>query len=107
MKTINRIFMTALLATGLPLSAAADSAGEAVFQRHCVHCHGPGDETPGTLQLRVTRGEQYALLAERDDLAPEYVEYVVRHGLRAMPAFVPADLTDEQLEQLKAYLTGK
>jgi hypothetical protein len=40
-------------------------------------------------------------------LPPEYIRIVVRHGLRAMPAFVPSDLTDAQLQALTEYLTNK
>jgi hypothetical protein len=30
---------------------------------------------------------------------------IVRQGLKAMPAFVPSDLTDDQLQALTEYLT--
>jgi mono/diheme cytochrome c family protein len=88
-------------------SAAAELTGPEVFERHCVHCHGPGNEAVGTLQLARTRGQDKALLTERKDLPPEYIRIVVRHGLRAMPAFVPSDLTDAQLQALTEYLTNK
>ena len=45
------------------------------------------------------------MLTERNDLRPPYIQYVVRHGLKAMPAFLPSDLTDAQLEALADYLT--
>lgn len=92
-----------LLAAAAPV-AAAEITGQEVFDRQCVHCHGPGKEATGTLQLARTRGEDRALLTERDDLAPEYVRYVVRHGLKAMPAYVPSDLTEAQLEALTDFL---
>jgi mono/diheme cytochrome c family protein len=82
-------------------------SGQEVFQRHCVHCHGPGSDAVGTLQLARTRGQDKALLTERKDLPPEYIRIVVRHGLRAMPAFVPSDLTDAQLEALTDFLTSR
>jgi len=98
------IAFTALL--GAALSAAgAEPDGKEVFDRHCIHCHGPGSE-PGTLQLARTRGEERALLTERNDLAPEYIQAVVRNGLKSMPPFVPSDLTDAQLEALVQYLTA-
>ncbi len=103
MRLIASAASAALLAAAVP--AAADTAGKEVFDRHCVHCHGPGKEMAGTLQLARTRGADKALLTERDDLPAVYIEYVVRHGLKAMPPFVPSDLTDAQLQTLIDYLT--
>ncbi|MFO7275556.1 MAG: cytochrome c [Pseudomonadota bacterium] len=99
------IAMAALLGAALP-AAGAEPEGKEVFDRYCIHCHGPGNETPGTLQLARTRGKELALLTERTDLAPEYIRHVVRHGLRSMPAFVPSELTDAHLEALVRYLTA-
>jgi len=94
----------ALLAAAAP-AAAADLTGQEVFDRHCVHCHGPGNDAVGTLQLARTGGKDKALLTERKDLPAEYIRIVVRNGLKAMPAFVPSDLTDTQLQALTEYLT--
>lgn len=95
-------------ATALTVATAsargAELSGEEVFARHCVHCHGPGGEAPGTQQLARTRGESLALLTERSDLPAAYIEAIVRSGLRAMPAFVPSDLTDTQLKALSEFL---
>lgn len=104
MKSIALSASAALLAATVP-ALAADLSGQEVFDRHCVHCHGPGNEGAGTLQLARTRGADKALLTERTDLRPEYIQYIVRHGLKAMPAFVPSDLTDAELEALNDYLT--
>lgn len=86
-------------------AGAQEEAGKAAFDRHCVHCHGPGAEAVGTAQLGRTRGESFALLTERNDLVAPYIEFVVRNGLRAMPGFVPSDLTETQLDALTEYLT--
>ena len=104
MKSVAFTAAALLLAATMP-AAAADLTGEQVFNRHCVHCHGPGNEATGTLQLARTRGPDKAVLAERDDLPAEYVRMIVRQGLKAMPAFVPSDLTDSQLEALAEYLS--
>jgi len=104
MKLIALTASAALLAVTGP-AATAELTGKEVFDRHCVHCHGPGNEAAGTLQLARTRGKDKALLTERNDLPAVYIQYVVRHGLRAMPAFVPSDLTDAQLQALTDYLT--
>ena len=93
------------LITAVP-AAAADLTGKEVFERHCIHCHGAGDEMTGTLQLARTRGKDKALLTERDDLPAEYIRMIVRQGLKAMPAFVPSDLTDAQLQALADYLAN-
>ena len=87
-------------------AGAQDEAGRAAYDRHCVHCHGPGAEAVGTMQLARTRGDSFALLTERDDLVAPYIEFVVRNGLRSMPGFVPSDLTEGQLDALVEYLTG-
>ena len=103
-----RLIALAVAAAGLVATATAtgaDLSGKQVFDRHCVHCHGPGYEAVGTLQLARTRGKDKALLTERKDLPAAYIEIVVRNGLKAMPAFVPSDLTDAQLKALTDYLT--
>jgi mono/diheme cytochrome c family protein len=100
-----------VIVLGIACSALAQAdpatAGKEVFDRNCIHCHAPGMEHPGTLQLAVTRGENLAVLEDREDLTAEYVKHIVRHGLRAMPPFVPADITDDQLEALTDYLAGQ
>jgi mono/diheme cytochrome c family protein len=100
----------AALASMTQPAAAADvtgaMTGQEVFEHYCVQCHGPGD-WPGTMQLARTRGKERALLAERKDLAPDYVEAIVRHGLKSMPPFAPSDLTDAKLKALVQFLTKK
>lgn len=82
----------------------AEMTGKEVFDHYCTYCHASSDG-PGTMQLRRTRAKDQALpLTERTDLKPAYVEYVVRNGLRSMPAFVPSDLTEERLRALVAFL---
>lgn len=106
MRSAVRTTMAVTSLVGAALSAAAaEPTGKEIFDRHCIHCHGPGSE-PGTSQLSRTRGAERALLTERNDLAPEYIQAVVRNGLRSMPPFVPSDLTDAQLEALVQYLTA-
>ena len=91
-------------------AAAAEMAGamtgQQVFEHYCIQCHGPGD-WPGTMQLARTRGKDKALLAERKDLAPDYIQAIVRHGLKSMPPFAPSDLTDAKLKVLVEFLTKK
>ncbi|WP_375206339.1 c-type cytochrome [Hyphococcus sp.] len=79
-------------------------SGQQIFNAQCVHCHGAGEEHPGTFQLAATRGEGYAVLEQREDLTSDYVKYIVRHGLNAMPTFKPTVITDEELDRLADYL---
>jgi cytochrome c5 len=90
----------------LGMAPAAEITGRDVFDHYCTYCHGSADG-PGTMQLKRTRGADKALLVQRVDLAPDYIEYVVRHGLKAMPPFVPSDLTDVKLKALVTFLARK
>jgi len=94
----------AVLLAAIAPAFAADPPGKKVFDRQCVYCHGPAIDAPGTRQLARTRGNDKALLTERKDLGKEYVQYVVRHGLKSMPAFAPADLSDADLKALAEFL---
>jgi len=104
MKHVASMSIVVASLAGLGMSArAAEMTGREVFDHYCAQCHGSSDG-PGTMQLRRTRGKDRALLTERTDLTPKYIEYVVRHGLRSMPPFAPSDLTAAKLEALAAFL---
>ncbi len=78
------------------------------FERDCVVCHGTGPARPGTRALKTKyQGKEPALLAERKDLAPDYIKTVVRHGITVMPPFRKTELSDSDLEDIVAYLTRK
>lgn len=100
---VSALATLAALATLVTPAAAAEMTGKEVFDHYCTWCHGSSDG-PGTMQLSRTRGKERALLTERTDLAADYIEYVVRHGLRSMPPFVPSDLTEARLKALVAFL---
>lgn len=97
------VFVAAALGGIAMPAAGGDVTGREVFDHYCTYCHGSSDG-PGTMALKRARGEGQALLAERTDLTAEYIEYVVRHGLKAMPPFAPSDLTDTKLKAVAAYL---
>jgi len=104
MKHVASMSIVVASLAGLGMSArAAEMTGREVFDHYCAQCHGPSDG-PGTMQLRRTRGKDRALLTERTDLTPNYIAYVVRHGLRSMPPFAPSDLPAAKLEALAAFL---
>lgn len=79
-------------------------SGADVFAKQCSWCHAPGVDHPGTMQLGATRGQAFAVLQEREDLNADYVKYIVRHGLNAMPPFKPTTITDVELDKLANYL---
>lgn len=93
-----------LMPWSLPAFGAEDAAAK-TFQRLCAHCHDAGAEAVGTLQLARTRGKDKALLVGRKDLPAEYVRAIVRNGLKAMPAFGPAELPDAELAALATHVT--
>lgn len=106
----------AVLATaGLAQDAPSAENGKAVFDKWCTPCHGAvappempfgGDGLPGTSALGVKyRGELPAVLEERTDLAPEFIETVVRGGLFGMPITRKTEVSESELEDIIAYLT--
>lgn len=115
---------TALALAVLAVSAQADernqqndatkqqAAGQFVYERNCISCHGPGrgnlgnDYRPGTDALRVKyNGTLPAVLSERRDLTPAFIEHFVRNGISVMPFFRKTEIGDEELQQLIGYLT--
>lgn len=92
----------ALACSALPIRAA-EPTGREVFDHYCTYCHG-ADDGAGTLQLGRTRGKDQALLLQRTNLTPDYIRYVVRHGLKSMPPFTPSDLSEPRLQALLAFL---
>jgi mono/diheme cytochrome c family protein len=82
--------------------------GYVSFQLSCAVCHGSGPGKPGTRALAAKyKGAEPALLEERTDLKPDYVRYVVRHGVSVMPFFRKTELSDGDLDAIAAYLSRK
>ena len=89
-------------------AAPGEPRGYTEFARACAVCHGDGPAKPGTRALHTKyRDKEPALLAERTDLAPDYIKHVVRHGVSVMPPFRKTELSDAELDELVAYLTRK
>jgi mono/diheme cytochrome c family protein len=104
---LKRVLCTFAWAMSMALSAsrAADTApGKELFDHYCAECHGAGPGHPGTQQLGWLHGESRALLEKRTDLSPDYVKFVVRHGLWEMPPFRPTEMDDAALARLAEYL---
>ena len=81
--------------------------GETLYELYCIACHGPGPGHPGTMRLQERVGEEQAALLDRDSLPPEYIKLVVREGFKLMPPFRPSEITDRQLDELAAYISGE
>lgn len=93
--------------------AALVEEGEQVYEYWCETCHGTGlglpgfGALPGTQQLEIKyRGTDIpAVLDERTDLVPEFIETIVRQGVSFMPHFRKTEIDDAELDALTAYLT--
>jgi len=81
----------------------AVSRGEAVFKHVCAMCHSPNGPATNTLAARL--GIERSLLAERRDLAPLYIRYVIRQGLGAMPHLTKIEVPNADADAVAAYLT--
>ena len=92
--------------TGNAVASTDIHDGETLFELHCIACHDRGPGNPGTMRLQERVGEEQAALLDRDNLPPEYIKLVVREGFKLMPPFRPSELTDRQLDELAAYLSG-
>jgi (+)-pinoresinol hydroxylase len=86
---------------------SADLArGQALYEYWCLPCHASGSEFPGTQSLQVRDGgDPPAVLHERTNLTPDVVKLFVREGILSMPPFRKTEITDEELEDLAAYLS--
>lgn len=81
------------------------SAGRKTFDQWCSDCHSTA-EGPGSLALqRKYQGALPAIL-ERRGLPPEYVKFVVRHGISFMPSFRKTEISDTELALLATYLAS-
>lgn len=78
--------------------------GKMVFEHYCAPCHAPGLEHPGTMNLSLRINPEEGPLEQRTSLQPEYIKYIVRHGLRLMPPFRPTEVSDADLDNISAYL---
>jgi (+)-pinoresinol hydroxylase len=101
---MKRAWVILMIAAASGAWAADAPAGKQIFSRYCAECHAPGFGHPGTQQLALLRGAVSSILEQRKDLAPDYIRYVVRHGLWEMPPYRTAEIDDAQLAQLARYL---
>lgn len=94
----------ATVATTVTAPVADDHPGAIAFAHNCAPCHAAGPGHAGTMRLGLRLGEAQAVLAERENLAPDYVRAIVRNGLGMMPGFRPAEIPDDTLDAIAAWL---
>ena len=97
----------AALVAGNGVASTDIHDGRTLFEMHCIACHDRGSGHPGTMRLQERVGEEQAALLDRDNLPPEYIKLVVREGFKLMPPFRPSEITDRQLDELAAYISGE
>ncbi len=81
----------------------ATHPGAEAFRLECAMCH-RGFST-GVIMLERRLDKDSAILEQRTDLTVDYIRAVVRNGLVNMPAFSKVELTDEELDEIAAFLT--
>lgn len=98
------IFSTLVL-LGIPSTHAVDSMNaEQLYKKWCVPCHSSDPQSPGTLRLSRTRGQDFAILLQRPPLSPDHIKRVVREGSGAMPLFRRSEIDTKQLGELVDYI---
>lgn len=114
MRTVRFVtLLSVLLAPALP--ALAQDAGEetalergkAVYDQWCIICHGENDPASGggTAALEfLYQGALPAKLEDRSDMTPELITELVRRGRFGMPNFRLTEISEQQLEDMIAYL---
>jgi mono/diheme cytochrome c family protein len=70
---------------------AAVARGEAVFQQHCALCHPGGEQGVGPSLITSSA-------------TPDQIRTQVRNGAGVMPPFPPSVISDQQLNDLIAYV---
>lgn len=80
--------------------------GYDIYQLRCAVCHSYGYEKGGTLQLHDRyQGEVPAMIALREDMDRGFIETFVRTPTRGMPPFRITEITEDDMDDLVAYLT--
>jgi (+)-pinoresinol hydroxylase len=102
-----RLLIGVLLLAGSAVQAQDRQHGEAVYELWCAPCHAVDPRKhPGTAALQLLyKGEKPAVLTERTDLTPEIVRFYVRNGVSIMPFFRKTEISDQDLDDLGAYLS--
>ena len=82
----------------------ARSAGGKIFDKWCSDCHHTAGGSGSMALQRKYQGRLPAVLEQRTDLVPVYIQVVVRHGMSFMPSFRKTEISDADLALVAAYL---
>jgi mono/diheme cytochrome c family protein len=102
--------------------AADEQMGKRVFDVYCKGCHEPisnvktGEPPAGTYVLQQRYKDKIpAALEDREGMTPEFIKHSVRHGVNTpkapgsvgihMPPIRKTEVSDEELDDIVAYLT--
>ena len=113
------VFITAVAGLGIAAHAQTEATsaeierGKQVYDKWCAPCHGPGIGLPGMgalpgtqqLQIKYRATDIPAVLDQRTDLVPAFIETVVRQGVSIMPQFRKTEVSDDDLAAVTAFLT--
>jgi len=98
-------------ATPAPAQDASDDSplarGKAVYDVWCVICHGENDHASGggTAALEfLYQGALPAKLEDRTDMTAALITELVRRGRFGMPNFRLTEISEQDLEDMIAYL---
>lgn len=80
------------------------SAGGKIFDKWCSDCHHTAGGSGSMALQRKYQGRLPAVLEQRTDLLPVYIQVAVRHGVSFMPSFRKTEISDVDLALVAAYL---
>ena len=114
MRTTSLLALLSVLLAPATLAVAQDSSGDsplargkAVYDVWCVICHGENDHASGggTAALEfLYRGALPAKLEDRTDMTAALITELVRRGRFGMPNFRLTEISEQDLEDMIAYL---
>lgn len=87
---------------GVMQDRSSTSAEEALYVEKCSMCHRQMGMGTVLLGRRVDPAE--AMLEQRDNLTAEYIVAAARQGIGNMPRISKAEVSDEQMDTIVAYL---
>lgn len=91
-------------------NATGMERGRQLYNQNCAICHAGGVGMAGTDSLirrfkMEGETELDPILANRTDLNHDFVELVVRNGIKSMPYYRKTEVSDEDLKLISDYLT--
>ena len=114
MRTTSLLALLSVLLAPVTPAVAQDSSGDsplvrgkAVYDVWCVICHGENDHASGggTAALEfLYRGALPAKLEDRTDMTAALITELVRRGRFGMPNFRLTEISEQDLEDMIAYL---